>query len=559
MKPGLVLAFFIVLACMVFLIPQVQSNNKNMQVDIDNEVKDNVKEGIKWNNPLNSIKLVDNDKLYKEDDISDIEELYVTILPPSNNEYVTFHVLNNNINLTNNKYDYKSEIVIDYNRDINNSLTANATIEIRGQTARLSAQKSYKIKLYDNTDLWYGLKTINLNKHFYDDLRIRNKLSFDYFKNIQDFISLRTKFVKLYVRDLSENEGNNDYINYGLYTAVEQPSKSFLQTHNLDVNGHLYKAEFFEFMKYSSIKLKDDFTYDKVEFEKILEIIGSEDHDKLISMIEAVNDYSQDINKVVDKYFDRDNLLTWLGINILFNNRDSNSRNFLLYSPLNSEKWFFLPWDYDDAWKNTTTARWEGNISNYWGMILFNRLFKDIDNVNMLTSKIKELTKTINKNNTLKLLNNYHKVVKGNIYVLPDSEFIYKTSDDYDNEYFSLGDFTEKRLIEYNKSLENPMPIYLGEPIKKGEDHEFRWDASYDLQSDELTYDYILSKDLDFSDIVVSYEGLHTLHCHVDNLDKGKYYWKVIVRDSKGNWQEAFDNYIYNDEIYYGCKEYVVN
>lgn len=564
MKRGIVLAFFIVLACIVFLIPHVQSNNKNTQVEIDKETKNNIRAKVKWDNPLKSIKLIDNNKLYEKDNPSDVEELYVTILPPSNKEYVTFYQLNNNINLINDnlindKYDYKSEVIIDYNKDINNNLTSNATMEIRGQTSRYSIQKSYKIKLYDDTSSLYGLKTINLNKHFYDDLRIRNKLSFDYFKKIENFISLRTKFVKLYIRDLSNNQVNNDYTYYGLYTSIEQPNKSFLKSHNLDVNGHLYKAESFEFLQYSSIKLKDDFTYNKLEFEKILEIMGNEDHDKLISMINAVNDYSQDINDIVDKYFDRDNLFTWLGINILFNNHDSNNRNFLLYSPLNSEKWFFLPWDYDDAWKDTVTAKWAKNLSNYWGMVLFNRLFKDIDNVNMLTSKIEELTKTINKDNTLKLLNSYYKIVKDNIYMLPDSEFLYKTPLDYDNEYFSLGDFTKKRLIKYYESLENPMPFYLEEPIKEGEGHEFNWEASYDLQSDELTYNFLLSKDIDFNNIVVSYEQLQTVHCHVDYLEQGKYYWKVIVKDSKGNWQEPFDSYIYDDEIYYGCKEYIVH
>lgn len=295
-------------------------------------------------NPLNDIKLVDNNKLYLEEDIS-IEEVYVTIVPPSNKDYVTFNELNNNITLidkdSHSFEEYRAEVVFEYNNIGNDNLVANGTMKLRGQTSRFSKQKSYKIKLYDNASSWNGVRTINLNKHFYDETRIRNKLSYDYFKEIDNFISMRTQFVKLYIRDLSSNQADSNYNYYGLYTAIEQPNKRFLKEHKFDENGHLYKAEYFEFFQYDNIKLKDDITYDKDKFENILEIIGNDNHNKLIDMINAVNDYSQNINDVVDKFFDRDNLFTWLGINILLNNHDSNSRNFLLYSPLNSNKWFF--------------------------------------------------------------------------------------------------------------------------------------------------------------------------------------------------------------------------
>lgn len=192
-------------------------------------------------------------------------------------------------------------------------------------------------------------------------------------------------------------------------------------------------------------------------------------------------------------------------------------------------------------------------------MVLFNRFFRDIDNVNQLTDKIEELTKIINKDNTLKLLNSYYKLVKENIYIMPDIEHINMTSIEYDKQYFSLADITEKSLRKYYNSMESRMPFYLGETVRQGNTHKFNWDVSYDLQSDEIIYDFILSRDVEFNDIVVSYTGLNRLHCNVDNIQAGTYYWKVIARDVKGNWQEAFDKYIYNNESYYGCKQYIVN
>ncbi len=35
---------------------------------------------------------------------------------------------------------------------------------------------------------------------------------------------------------------------------------------------------------------------------------------------------------------------------ILTNNTDTTSQNYYLYNPINTENFYFLPWDYDYAW-----------------------------------------------------------------------------------------------------------------------------------------------------------------------------------------------------------------
>lgn len=57
----------------------------------------------------------------------------------------------------------------------------NATMKLRGQSARLADLKSYKIRLNPKAP-WGKYVTVNLNKHPYDDLRIRNKLAFELIK-----------------------------------------------------------------------------------------------------------------------------------------------------------------------------------------------------------------------------------------------------------------------------------------------------------------------------------------------------------------------------------------
>ena len=74
-------------------------------------------------------------------------------------------------------------------------------------------------------------------------MRFRNKLSYDLLKGIPQLMSLRTQFVHLYVRDLTE--GNSaEFQDYGLYTQVEQLNKTGMENHGMDSKGQLYKIHY---------------------------------------------------------------------------------------------------------------------------------------------------------------------------------------------------------------------------------------------------------------------------------------------------------------------------
>lgn len=563
---GLGLGFFIFLS-IVLLTSVFWERNGNLNQSHITET-DSEEDEEKWDNPLNQYKLLDDREVYKEDVDSHIDEIFITIFPPSSDDSVSFEELNTNYNEPNNEYlsdafDPVSEIFFESKKSGEGSIAdnqPNATIEIRGQSSRRNPQKSYKIKLHDDTELWNGLKTINLNKHFSDELRIKNKLSFDYFEIIPDFVSLRTRFVKLYIKDLSLEAPDEDFKSFGLYTFIEQPNRRFLKRHGLDRNGNLYKAEFFEFFRYQdNIKVEDDITFDRDSFEVILEVIGNNKHDKLIEMLDGVNDYNRDINEVVDKYFDRDNLLTWLGVNILFDNYDTSSRNFLIYSPVNSDKWFFIPWDYDGTWsEEDDRGKWQKGIAKYKGMVLFNRFFKDIKNIEALNNKIEDLVEIINEQNTKKFLDSYYDVVKRNVFTMPDAEYVELTPEEYDQEYYSLVELTEKNRQYHYESLENPMPFFLGEPAYEDGKYNFSWQPSYDIQGDDLTYHFTLSTDHEFKNIIAEDRALRETSFSLEDLKAGEYFWRVIVYDSKGNWQEAFDDISKDGVNVYSTKSFIV-
>jgi len=565
---GLSLAFFLLISIIMVTGISIEKGNEIKQKQLDEEhLEKKEYEEEQWDNRLDNIKLTDNKELYNEDNDTNVDKIYITVLPPKNEETVNLEELNKSAkdmdyDYTLDAFDKVAKIIFKTDKLSNdNSIDeANATMELRGQSARMYPQKSYKIKLFKDTEKWIDFHTINLNKHYPDSLRIKNKLSYDYFEMLNDFVSLRTRFVRLYVKDLSSTKSVNRFEDYGLYTFIEQPNKEFLKRHNLDQNANFYKIENFEFYRYAdNIKTKYDTTYDINKFEEILEIRGNDDHKKLIEMLDAVNDYDRDINEVVDKYFDRDNLMTWLAVNILFDNYDTISRNFLLYSPLNSNKCFFIPWDYDKAWTNNPyRGKWQKGLSNYWGTVVFNRLFKDIDNVDELSKKIEELTNIINEENTRNFLDDYYKVVKEHVLVPPDINYLKNTPLQYNSEYYSLSHLTEENKKYYYETLENPMPFYLGEPIYENEGYTFTWQASYDIYGDEIEYNFLLSKDQGFENVVAEFKNLKGTSCNVKNLENGQYYWKVIAYDSNGNWQEAFDIYL-DEGIITGAKKFIIN
>ena len=254
---------------------------------------------------INQVHLRDKETLYENDDEDSVVTMYLTVSRGNSSENTdhSWEEINSY-----SAYDYEDMGVERY--QVNGLLQVgdedgpvvgevgygesvpNATVQIRGQTSSRNAQKNYKIELKKNKGTWRGQRTINLNKHMTEGLRFRNKLSYDLIKTVPQMIGLRTQFVHLYVKDLTEDAGAA-FEDYGLYTQVEQLNKTALKNHGLDANGQLYKINSFEFYRYEDvIRLQDDPEYDQTAFEELLEIKGDSDHSKLIAMLEAVNDNS---------------------------------------------------------------------------------------------------------------------------------------------------------------------------------------------------------------------------------------------------------------------------
>ena len=515
---------------------------------------------------------IDDKRIYERDDDASIKTFYITVLPNDENKELDWYALNR---ITDRYSDEKLDIILAEGEPDGkgpkagmfgaSDTTANAKISIRGNSARNQPQKSYKIKLLDSTGLWNNQQTINLNKHIADGSRLRNKLSFDLMETIPNISSLRTQFVHLYVKDLTA--GATTYEDYGLYTHVEQPNKQFLRNHLFDPNGYLYKVTFFEFNRYpEQIRSQTDENYDREAFESILEIKGREEHDKLINMLNDVNDYEIPINEVIDRHFVEENLLTWVAVNILMDNMDTDANNFFLYSPLNNNKWIILPWDYDDAWDAGRSQQfirlYQSGISNYWGNRLLNRYFREQENVDKLTAKLEELAANyINEEKVTAQLNKYASIVEPYVLRYPDNQYLPIINSTYKQELQSIATTPARALERYYEDLQKPKPFFMSDDIKvENGEHVFEWDVAFDLQGDDIYYDVTIARDPTMQQVVHHEENIRINELRVPQLQPGVYYWKVIATDSQGNTQTSFDMYKDEEtsEYYFGILRFKV-
>ncbi|AJY77662.1 hypothetical protein VN24_11405 [Paenibacillus beijingensis] len=521
-------------------------------------------------------KLVEDKRLYESDQDNSITAFYVTVLPDESGGPNPFDWYRLN-SMEGGEYEGTLKAVVQEGSPDGSgpaadgygysAKEANATIGLRGNSTRYSAQRSYKIKLDDQGGLWRGQRTLNLNKHSPDPSRVRNKLSFDLFETIPDMAGLRTQFIRLFVKDLSDSRGSagTGFQDYGLFTHVEQPNKRFLRTHRLDPYGYLYKAEMFEFLRYpDELKAHDDPAYNKAKFETRLSIEGYGEHQKLLGMLDDVNNLSIPINQVMEKHFDLDNYLTWVASNILMDNMDTSSHNFLIYSPLNSNKWYFLPWDYDGGWElerlKGRLSPYATGISYYWGVKLHNRFFRSEENVRLLEAKMNELYQSyINETTVSRLLSRYAPVVQPVMKNYPDIGFLPIQFGRMDEQYRQIASTPARSMQRFKEDLLRPKPFFLGDILQKGDTVTFPWERSFDLQGDDLVYEWTLAKDPAITSVVKRQTTSGTA-VQLKSLQPGTYYWKVTVSDGNGHSQIAFDTHVdIEGTKYFGVREVKVN
>ncbi|MBU0505320.1 MAG: CotH kinase family protein [bacterium] len=511
-----------------------------------------------------SIAVIENKTVYDQDEL-DVITLHVTVETGG----ATLDEVNTD---DDDSDDFQPEAVVSISESgytfADGASTASGMLRVRGASSRNSDQKSYRIKLDSKEKLWRNHRILQLNKHPYDLTRMRQKLAFDYFKDIPYMTSLRTQFVHLYI----------DGVDFGLFTLIERCNKSFLENHGLDKDGRLYKAQDFSFYRDENVLLMaDDPDYNVELFEEVLDIRrAKDDNAQLLYMLDAVNDETTGINDVIEEQFHRNNYLTWFAINILLKNEDTTTQNFFLYCPLTSSKWYFLPWDYDGAWDfygqpveaaAKTRPRWTQGVSNWWGNALHKRFLQDADNVQDLVERVEELKETVFTATSISERTEIYKnlifdiiTVDPDIEELPalDNDTVAEIEAELNTEIDRLASIPQESYNMFISAMERPMPIWMGYTELSDGTLQFVWDESYDLQGNSITYNFQISTRPTFIDASIVYESLGLTETTIDvtGLASGTYYFRVIIRDSEGNWQLPFDSYDDGETVFDGMLQF---
>lgn len=521
---------------------------------------------------INTVGMIENKSIYSEDDPQSLVYFYVTVQrgdAGSDTDH-SFAEVNSAVRFVEDSHvanDIYARAIVQVGDASGpqpgmlgyDATASNATIRVRGNSSSVRPQKSYKLDLDDEAGLWRGQSNIALNKHNFDATRLRNKLYFDLLRPVEDISSLRTQFVRLYIKD--ETAGETTFTDYGLFTQAEVPTKKYLANHGLDSEGYLYKAISFNFEMSDALKNFDDPDFDQAAFDQILSCKGRQDNQKLIDLVNLIADRSVDINEIVGDYIDRDNYLTWLAYNILMGNNDTTVQNFYLYSPLNSRKWFFIPWDGDNClhWQEDEVesltgnyGSWEHGVANYWGVLLHQRFLKNEANRAELAAKVDELHETINRDTVNALAQQYDTVVRPYALAMPDFYYLGNTAQERDAILAGLGDQVELAYQQFYDSLHELMPFFMYQPVRDGQNVLFRWEDAYDFDNQPITYRLRVAATPDFAAPVVDVSGLNSTEYPVPSgqLTAGTWYFEVTAVTQDGRTAPAM-NKIQVSDVYY--------
>lgn len=555
------------LVCLLFLslISGCMEDTSQEQTPEQGELTDAEREVAKAALPdVNALPLVDNDAVYEGEEPASLVHFYATIRrgAEGNGTNHSLQEVDGVIHLQDAPAEerIKAEVLLQEGDEHGPvpgmlgylSTEANGTIRTRGRTSTLAAQKSYRIDLFKGGEEWRGQRAIAMLKHPSDPSRMRNKIYFDLLRELPHMTSLRTQFVQLYVKDETANPPTDAFVDYGLFTYVETPNKRFLRSHGLSEEGDLYKANIFEFYRYEDvICLKTDPLYDEAAFEMILEPKSDRDHEKLIAMLDAVNDHTLPIRTVVETHFDVDNIMSFLAYNLLIGNQDFNSQNFYLYSPLNADTWYFLPWDgdgclhfaFDEMMGRKTAATWQQGISLVWNVQLFQRMFRQAEYRDLLLARVEELRTIITPEKVAGMIAEYRTVVDGFTSRMPDTIYLPATLEQLEEIYARMPYDVDIAYGYIQQSMLRPMPFFLDDVTVEEGALAFYWGESFSFDGGLLTYDVQIASDPSFDATYIRWEGTDLLELGVSipMLPSGDYWWRVQACNAAGETQYAFD------------------
>jgi spore coat protein CotH len=447
----------------------------------------------------------------------------------------------------------------------------NAELRQRGGFTRLAPQKSFRVKLDSKRELWRGERRLQLNKMPYDQSRIRNKLSFDLMRDIPHLPSLRTQFVNLWIDD---GAGPEDY---GLYTHAEYVGKEYLVNRERDTDDKIYKIEEFVFalsdLEYLALDSEGE-PLDDDRFETRLDIKSGDDHRKMIEMINAVNDNERSFDSILEQYFDKDNVLAWVTVNFLLHQMDAVTHNFYLYNPVGSDKFYFLPWDYDGTFvveqkpannfeTNEMLRRLYYGFSKGRASNFLNRYYRQPGIYGEIVTRATELRNNYLTDSTIAALaSEYSRVISAFAGRSPDIDHNSTFAESNSAGFSGFVADNHAALLDYGI----PLPPKWRDVRQTADSLTFRWRAAHDMTGNSISYELEISASPAFGidDRLFFISGLSDndgsgYQIDADRIGSGTRYARLIARPSANpdeDWQAASNRPIINGQMRVGVMEF---
>jgi spore coat protein CotH len=345
-------------------------------------------------------------------------------------------------------HEYMADFI--WNDGINKDTLKQVGFRLRGNTSRISAKKSFKIKFtYFGNKKFHGLTDLNLNGEHNDPSIIRSKVNWDLMQ-LAGLEGPRANHVQLYI--------NGEY--RGLYINVENIDDVYFKRRKKDANGQLFKCYYgsdFQYLGNNPDKYNNN----------IYEAANNEDNPdvwKIIDFTEVLNKPTDPMFKCkLESMFDVDDYLKRMAFEVLIGHWDNlvyNINNAYLYFNPMTKKMEILSYDLDNTYGiDWFKEDWSKRNIYSWAQAnrprpLYNNLIAVPEYKKRYGYYMKEMLTTFF--NPV-FMNDYLDKIKNKIapYVVNDLYASY----DYGFQY---QDF----IASYDKALGGHVPIGLKEYIK---------------------------------------------------------------------------------------------
>lgn len=446
------------------------------------------------------------------------------------------------------------------------AVSKNADLEIKGEVKENRKYHNLKIRLYPSAGRYRGQTVLNLKKSYGKPCKVEEKFAFDLFADLEGMMSLRTQFVHLYVKNAAAPDPT--YESYGLYLLVEQPDENYFLNRSLDATVNLYKARNFQFTRAEGILEVNDPNYSKKQFEQYLDIRMGDSHTALIELIDAVADDTQEIDDVVAKHLNRENLLNYLAMNVILGNQEGANQGFLLYKPATSAVWYFLPENMGETMtaaldpEKYQETNW--GLSQFAGNLLYERFLQKPENLADLQRRIDELLAEIGTDTVTRLTNQYIPVLADFLTVNPDRGLLKYSPEKIVKGVSGYGQLMKQNVAVFREQLHRPELVVLERATETEEGMVcLHWKAQKSLLREPVSYRLEIAEDPLFQEILLKEEGIRETQYRIpkglfpeDRDPGGIAYYRITAVTGSGLEAGTANHLTMEDgEVLYGLSE----